>query len=87
MEKLTQEYEYKLLVEQKKNKWLSDKLIETQKSNRVLTLEIAAKEVQISDLRQQLRRKAQLGRSLAKKTLAKTYVASSAGNSSGTCSE
>ena len=77
IDRLTQEYEAKLLQEQQKNKWLNDKMIDVQKKNRILTFEIARKEGQISDLQQLLRRAQKLGRGFKKKTLVETSVSSS----------
>lgn len=87
MDKIRLEYEKMLLDDSIKNKWLSDKLIETQHKVRVLTHEIARKEEQIDDLQKRLRRKAGVGRSFKKKTLVETSVPSSAGGRSGDNSE
>lgn len=85
IESLTKEYDDKLLAYHIKNKWLSDKLINTQRDLRVLTLKIAMKEVEIHDLQQQLRRIKKLGGSAKKKAIVKASVTSSAGSESGDC--
>ena len=79
IEKLTKEYEDKLLAAQMKNKWLSDQLIATQAQNRTLTHEIARKEVLIDDLQTNLRRKKGMGRSTPKKTSGDESIASESG--------
>lgn len=85
IQKIMNEYELKICDLQTKNQWLSNQLIDTQKNLRVLTLEIARKEVEIHDLQQQLRRIKKLGGSAKKKAIVKASVTSSAGSESGDC--
>lgn len=48
------EYEASLLIEKKRNEWLSEKLIETQRKVRMLTHEIARKEEEYDALRKHI---------------------------------
>ena len=79
LDQVRQEYEAKLLVERERGEWLSEKLIEVQRQCRLLTYEIERKEVVISGLQADLRRKTQLRRSAPQTETVTESVPSGAG--------